>query len=549
MKKYLIPLLILLSSPVFAWETVGEGIEYREYTLPGPNNVFVSRMYRHNPNAGMTIMTANDRRKGNQTIGDQLDLYDGKVLFDGKDWGKRLKPVVGVNGDFYLGGGASRTLRVADGYMAYPMLDDQSIWGGFYATFGGDMFISGSAVRSSSVTLICPSGKSFDISAVNSDLPENGAAIYNYKYGLSAPAADTVAVIDPGGPWLVGTTSGDVVSLGKGEEETVIPFDRCVVAANGDIAKELAENLKTGTKVKIKTVIKAKLNDIDIPEEKFAGLSESLIGSQIVLQDGGVIANEGIELMTDRHPRTVLAYNDDYLYFMVCDGRRKGVSIGMTGVELGEFCRDELNADFAVNMDGGGSSTMITNGTLRNKPSDGKQRAVANGFVMYNTLPEERSDAFLPCQKVEVKDDEYNIRTGPGKSYPVITTVNKGAIGRVTPHKLCGIKAGNHYWSQVNFYYNVTGWITEDALIGGDPDNEPPTDPGNFRKTESGKIYVVYAWEASEDDYGVSHYNIYKNGVLSRTTKRTSFVGITTDGDVYSVSAVDYAGNESNKVK
>ena len=30
----------------------------------------------------------------------------------------------------------------------------------------------------------------------------------------------------------------------------------------------------------------------------------------------------------------------------------------MTGVELGEFCRDELNADFAVNMDGGQSAAI-----------------------------------------------------------------------------------------------------------------------------------------------------------------------------------------------
>ncbi len=42
----------------------------------------------------------------------------------------------------------------------------------------------------------------------------------------------------------------------------------------------------------------------------------------------------------------------------------------------------ELGAQNAMNLDGGGSSTLIVNGTLINKPSDGRERSVISAIVL-----------------------------------------------------------------------------------------------------------------------------------------------------------------------
>ena len=62
-------------------------------------------------------------------------------------------------------------------------------------------------------------------------------------------------------------------------------------------------------------------------------------------------------------PRTAYGVSADgrYLYVLVVDGRQKGWSIGADMADLGEMLRDAGAAD-AMNMDGGGSTTLVTLG-------------------------------------------------------------------------------------------------------------------------------------------------------------------------------------------
>jgi len=80
---------------------------------------------------------------------------------------------------------------------------------------------------------------------------------------------------------------------------------------------------------------------------------------------------------------------------LVVDGRNPGVSEGMTLAELAEeFVR--LGCFTAMNLDGGGSTSMVMrdpnadNWKILNRPSDGKERPVANVLgVRINRLPGE----------------------------------------------------------------------------------------------------------------------------------------------------------------
>ena len=59
------------------------------------------------------------------------------------------------------------------------------------------------------------------------------------------------------------------------------------------------------------------------------------------------------------HPRTGYGLSKDrrYVYFIVVDGRQKDYSVGATTGEIAEMLK-EYGADDALNMDGGGSTTL-----------------------------------------------------------------------------------------------------------------------------------------------------------------------------------------------
>jgi hypothetical protein len=84
-----------------------------------------------------------------------------------------------------------------------------------------------------------------------------------------------------------------------------------------------------------------------------------------------------------RQPRTLAGVRvDGTLLLVTVDGRAPGWSAGMTLPEAARLMRS-IGARDALNLDGGGSSTMTVAGEVVNRPSDRVERAVSDGlFVM-----------------------------------------------------------------------------------------------------------------------------------------------------------------------
>jgi phosphodiester glycosidase len=109
-----------------------------------------------------------------------------------------------------------------------------------------------------------------------------------------------------------------------------------------------------------------------------------VLGGTPRLIDGGVFVYdttlaEGFR--NGRHPRTAVGMNANRtrLWLVVVDGRQD-YSDGMTLPELREFFV-LLGVDQALNLDGGGSSTMVVGGRVVNRPSDAAgERPVVNGL-------------------------------------------------------------------------------------------------------------------------------------------------------------------------
>jgi exopolysaccharide biosynthesis protein len=84
-----------------------------------------------------------------------------------------------------------------------------------------------------------------------------------------------------------------------------------------------------------------------------------------------------------RAPRTVIAnYKDDQLLFLVADGYNESGSSGATLGEM-QILLQRYGAVDGYNLDGGGSSSLIFNGQVINKPSDGQLRKLPTHFLFF----------------------------------------------------------------------------------------------------------------------------------------------------------------------
>jgi hypothetical protein len=120
---------------------------------------------------------------------------------------------------------------------------------------------------------------------------------------------------------------------------------------------------------------------------------EAVGGRPVVLLDSSltVAARDTVAFAVTRHPRTAVGLSRDgtRLWMVTVDGRQPGHSAGMSLPELGHLMRD-LGAVEAINLDGGGSTVMVTrrgDGRLMvaNRPSDREgERPIGNALAVVN---------------------------------------------------------------------------------------------------------------------------------------------------------------------
>ncbi len=121
----------------------------------------------------------------------------------------------------------------------------------------------------------------------------------------------------------------------------------------------------------------------------FGNLYNAISGTEMLVRNGKIVAGEDDTLQ----PRTAvgLSQSEKVLILVVVDGRQPGYSEGVTLKELAEILMF-YNAFDAMNLDGGGSSTLVRQGLLGsadvvNNPIDrnipGWERVVGNHIGIY----------------------------------------------------------------------------------------------------------------------------------------------------------------------
>ncbi|MBB5140371.1 hypothetical protein HNP84_010138 [Thermocatellispora tengchongensis] len=170
-------------------------------------------------------------------------------------------------------------------------------------------------------------------------------------------------------------TDGKVTGVATTAGTGPIPAGTTVLLGRDAGAAALAA-LKTGDRVEIAYAPKA---------SDGGAVHAAVGGAQVVVRDGVPQVSSD----TAAHPRTAVGFSKDgrKMYMLTVDGRQVD-SRGVTLTELGRMMA-ELGAHNALNLDGGGSSTMLArepgSGTaqVENSPSDGGERHVPNGLALY----------------------------------------------------------------------------------------------------------------------------------------------------------------------
>jgi hypothetical protein len=107
-------------------------------------------------------------------------------------------------------------------------------------------------------------------------------------------------------------------------------------------------------------------------------------GPRLVKDSKILVANENFrsDVRVGNGPRTAFGIDAQGRYIiLVADGRQKFYSTGLTLNELAATMQ-KLGAVDALNLDGGGSTAMAVRGKLVNRPSDGRERGVANALLV-----------------------------------------------------------------------------------------------------------------------------------------------------------------------
>ncbi len=355
---------------------VGPGVvHHHEFRAAGPWHFHVLEIDLTNPWVRIESIKSNDLLPGGRELTSAMAARNDR---------EEHRVVGAINADFWEADGTPIGAQVVKGVLVKRPVS-RSV---FAYTDDRRPLID---VVSFAGTLITKTGQRA-ISGVNKSRDTDELIVYNSFYGSSTRTnfwGTEVATRYLGASVVVNDTVR-LVAVAKdsltapGHGDAAIPRDGVVLSGHGQAATFLNSHVFVGDTVAVL---------LRLPPTR-KRIIELVGGVPRIIRDGVVSvewSEEGLtnkNFATDRHPRTAVGFSADSsrLFFVTVDGRQAGYSVGMSLYELAAYML-EWGAYQAVNLDGGGSTTMVVRGRVVNSPSDGSERPVANALLVVSTAP------------------------------------------------------------------------------------------------------------------------------------------------------------------
>ena len=217
-------------------------------------------------------------------------------------------------------------------------------------------------------TVKLPNGMLVAVSGINQERTEDSLILYNHFNG------DATGTSDFGTGYVL--VKGKIVKINKDKGNTPIPDEGVVLSVHGK-ARAAFDGLKIGDAVELK-------QSLGTPWDR----ADDVLGAGPMLVQGGQVYDTtklekfGNDVAGGRAPRTAIGRTKQgNVLLVVVDGRQQK-SIGMTLTEIA-ILMQELGAEDAMNLDGGGSSEMVVGNEVMNRPSDGRERSVGAVLAVF----------------------------------------------------------------------------------------------------------------------------------------------------------------------
>ena len=219
------------------------------------------------------------------------------------------------------------------------------------------------------------------------------------------------AEFTPNGEW-----QGVFVRFSADVKSLEIPPGHVVLAVRGKPTERILE-LREGDEV----TISLQHEGID-----WDGVAHVAAGGPLLVKGGQKFipfAEEGFtpEFAEKRHPRSAIGVTHAGDVWLVAVDGRQTMSDGATLDELAQVMM-ELGCTDAINLDGGGSTTLAVAGVVLNRPSGVQQRAVANAILVIDEIAgvQEGGD-FVIAGPMEVElgqEVAFRVVAGSGDAVP-----------------------------------------------------------------------------------------------------------------------------------
>lgn len=183
--------------------------------------------------------------------------------------------------------------------------------------------------------------------------------------------------------WVLSGRPLMVTSMRRDSGSTPIPADGMVLSYGGLDLPTSLEGLVPGVVVELRRVWTAVHG---LEHERMESADHVVNGAGLLRRRGVAMTTWDVERLSGpafiqtKHPRTVVGVDrQGFIWLVVVDGRQPA-SGGMSFSDLQRLA-DRLELTDALNLDGGGSSTMVVRGAVVNRPSDSTgPRAVSDAI-------------------------------------------------------------------------------------------------------------------------------------------------------------------------
>ncbi|MCF7797167.1 MAG: phosphodiester glycosidase family protein [Lentisphaeria bacterium] len=339
------------------------GLELLHYVHETPWSIYVLKIDLQSP--GLTLKAA----KANRHL---FSLATTSAIAEFNH--ERERPVLAaINADYFHSSGVPTGGMASDGVVVKAPIS-HSVFG---MTTTGKPFIDIIDLESR----IAGKKGTVSIDAYNTPRGENQTILYNPFYGRSTRTNSWgneyfLRYVD--WPYSLNDTLRMVVQAAQyGVGDMPIPDDGMILSAHGSAATDFSQAVSLLDTIQYITQVKP-------VREKIAFF---ITGLPRIVRDGrvSVEADEGPNRHVEpRHPRSAVGYDASgrFVYFIVVDGRQTGYSVGMSLAELAEFMV-KIGVHQGLNLDGGGSTALVVNREIVNRPSDTTgERAVSNALLV-----------------------------------------------------------------------------------------------------------------------------------------------------------------------